>query len=817
MKLPLLWLHDYIVPDIPLGALEERLTMTGTKVEAVHQHGVDALECFVVGKVVSAESHPDADRLTVCLVDLGEDGEAPSQIVCGAPNVAAGQTVAVARPGSVMPDGRRLEAAELRGVVSHGMILAEDEVGLGSEHAGIMVLDDALAAGTPLAEVLPIATDVLELEITPNRPDCLSVYGIAREVHAATGAALASPPWQDDPGSAGPVAGLAVEVRCPELCPRFTLRAFDNVTIGPSPAWLKGRLSAAGQRPVNNVVDITNYVMLLTGQPMHAFDADRVEGGTLVVRRADDGERVVTLDDVERTLNGEMVVIDDAAGPTSIAGVMGGNRSAVHDGTSRVLMEAATWNGPNIQRTSARLALRSEASGRFEKGLSAESGMEGQVVATRLMLELTGATLVPGTVDIDAREDVEPAVLRLRDARVTRLLGDPISRGAQAAALEALGFDASAADDGLFVRVPHFRAADVTREVDLVEEVARIDGFDKLPATLPSRRGAVGVLAPEQRLRRRAEDALVGAGLFEVVGWSLTSTAAQARLRTAVEPVRLRNPMSEEQAVMRTHLLTSLLDAADLNARRGTPDVRFFEVGSVYLPWDEDRPRPPGRWDPPAGTPGAAAWADRVLPDERTHVGALLVGAARPASWGDPEPPAADFFAIKGVLEALGRALRVPLEFEPAAEPFLHMARAARVLAGGRSVGWVGEMHPAISAGAAFEVDLAVLAAHADSVPAYQDLTSFPAVHRDLALSVDEDVAAAALVAAVRGAAGPTLESVDVFDVYRGEQAGAGKKSIAIRLRFKAPDRTLTDQEVQATLDCVLGDLSTQLGAAFRA
>jgi phenylalanyl-tRNA synthetase beta chain len=317
MRAPLNWLRTYCDDGLPVRALEERLTMTGTKVEAVHHHGVSELEHFVVGKVLSREQHPDADRLSVCMVDTGL-GE-PSQIVCGAHNVAAGQTVAVARPGSVMPDGTRLKKAKLRGVESHGMILAEDEVGIGSDHWGIMVLDDELRAGTPLETVLPISTEVLELEITPNRPDCLGLYGVAREVHAITGKPLAPEPWRDDPGSAGPLDGLEVVVECPDLCPRFTVRAFDDVTIGPSPEWLKARLMAAGQRPINNVVDITNYVMLLVGQPLHAFDADKVEGGRLVVRRARDGEEVVTLDEVTRTLDSQMLVIDDASGLPVIA------------------------------------------------------------------------------------------------------------------------------------------------------------------------------------------------------------------------------------------------------------------------------------------------------------------------------------------------------------------------------------------------------------------------------------------------------------------------------------------------------------------
>src|SRR5919112_6373105 len=355
MRAPLDWLYRYCDPALAPREVEERLTMTGTKVEAIHHHGVDALEHFVVGKVLEHSKHPDADRLSVCRVDVG--GGYTAQIVCGAPNVAGGQTVAVARPGAVMPGGTTLGKAKLRGVESEGMILAEDEVDIGTEHAGIMVLDEliengaSLPPGTPLQQVLPIATEVLELEITPNRPDCLGIYGVARELHAATGAPLQAPPWADDPGAPGPVGEAEVRVECPDLNPRFTARAFEGVTIAPSPPWLKARLMAAGQRPINNVVDITNFVMLLTGQPMHAFDADLVAGHRLTVRRAREGEEITTLDDQVRTLDGEMLVIEDDEGPTSIAGVMGGVRSEVQDSTTRVLMEVANWVGPNIHRT----------------------------------------------------------------------------------------------------------------------------------------------------------------------------------------------------------------------------------------------------------------------------------------------------------------------------------------------------------------------------------------------------------------------------------------------------------------------------------
>jgi phenylalanyl-tRNA synthetase beta chain len=801
MRVPLFWLHDYCDPGIPLAELEHQLTMTGTKVEAIHGHGVGALEHFLVGRVLSAERHPDADRLTVCTVDVGTGDE--RTIVCGAPNVAAGQIVAVAEPGAVMPDGTKLKRAKLRGVESAGMILAEDEVAIGPDHDGIMVLDSELRPGTPLIDVLPIATDVLELEITPNRPDCLSIYGVAREVHAITGAPLTPPPWTNDPGKPGDVPGVTIEVQDPALCPRFTARLYEDVTIGPSPEWLKARLTAAGMRPINNVVDITNFVMLATGQPMHAFDHDLVSGGRLVVRRALDGETMTTLDDVERTFDSAMVIICDDDGPTSIAGIMGGVRSEVRGTTTRVLMEAATWNGPNIQRSSTRLALRSEASTRFEKQLQPEQAMDGQGLAAILMTELTGARLVDGTVDVGGPGPA-PKTLRLRDERTERVLGTAIPRDEAADILRRLEFAVAEAPDGLDVTVPAFRRGDVTREIDLVEEVARLWGLDKLLYTLPSRRGATGVLTPDQRLRRRAEDALAGAGLSEVLGWVFAAPDQVDRLRIPADDPRhgavaLRNPMSEDMSVMRTTLLGSLLDVARRNRSRGMHDVRLFELGGIFLDQARD------------GEPTAAEQRSEPLPEEREHVGALMAGAIRPPSWREPEPPQADFYVAKAVLAALLDTLRVPWSVERGGEPFLHPGRAARVLIGGEPAGWLGEIHPAVArtwdldGGAGFELDLGLVEAAALYVPRYEDLTSFPAVLQDRAWWFAADVAAADVLATVREAGGPLLRRAEIFDVYPTDE----RVSLAVRLEFRADDRTLTDEEVaqrRAKIDAAVAE-----------
>jgi phenylalanyl-tRNA synthetase beta chain len=829
MRAPLEWLSQYCDPGLAPREVEERLTMTGTKVEAVHHHGVDALEHFVVGKVLEHARHPDADRLSVCKVDVG--GGYTAQIVCGAPNVAAGQTVAVARPGAVMPGGTKLGKAKLRGIESEGMILAEDELAIGTEHAGIMVLDDLLQngarleAGAPLQGVLPISTAVLELEITPNRPDCLGIYGVARELHAATGAALKPPPWADDPGTPGPVAGAEVVVECPDLNPRFTARVFEDVTIAPSPPWLKARLMAAGQRPINNVVDITNYVMLEAGHPVHAFDLDRVAGHRLTVRRARDGEEITTLDDQVRRLDSEMVVIEDEEGPTSIAGVMGGARSEVQADTTRVLMEVANWVGHNIHRTSQVLGLRSEASGRFEKGLSPEQAMEAQALATRLMLELTGATLEPGTIDVGG-PGLPPATIRLRTKKVAEILGMPIAVERQTEILGALEFVTAPAADGLDVTVPHFRRNDVYREADLIEEVARIDGLDNLPTTLPKRRGAAGRLSLEQRLRRRAIDALTGRGLYEIVGWSFTEPGVADRLRLDAGDhrrrfVALENPMSEQQSVMRTTLLGSLLDAARLNAARGQSDLGLFEQGTVYE-WRDDGPATAQR---NGGNPRRGGM-DHRLPHEHRALGALLAGRLHAPSWGTPEPPRAGFFAVKGMLEAVGAALRIELDVEPATEPFLHPGRSARILAGAarEPVGWIGELHPLVAreydladAAAAFEVDLDRLVTHADAVPAYRDLTSFPALRHDLAVAVSDDVPAAAVLRVVRRAGGDLLADARVFDVYRGAQVGEGRTSLALALQFRAPDRTLADEDVAPLRDRIVEALRSELGGELRA
>lgn len=817
MKVPYTWLREYCDPGAEPRALAERLAMTGTEVERVVAVGPSSADGFVVGRVLEREKHPDADRLSVCSVDTG-DAE-PRTIVCGAPNVDAGQTVAVALPGATMPGGMEIREAKLRGVRSRGMILSAAELELEAESDGILVLNDrsavpfrgnvgernsgTLEPGTPLSEVVPVAEPVLELEVTPNRPDCLGVYGVAREVHAISGAPLAPPPWEQDApaegkGEVGDYASVRVDV--PELCPRFTARVFTDVTIGPSPLWLQARLAAAGQRPINNVVDITNYVMLLTAQPLHAFDLDRLPGGALFVMTADDGEEMNTLDGVERTLDSAAAVVCDYDGIVGIAGIMGGEGTDVTAETTRVLLEVANWDGPNILRTSRLLGLRSEASARFEKGLHPALCMRAQQLASRLLVELCGAKLVPGTIDVAAERAAE-STLRLRAARVEGLLGMAIPHADQVDYLQRLGFAVEPEGEDLLVTVPPDRAGDVTREVDLIEEVARIHGLDEnLPSTLPANAAQAGGLSRPQRLRRRAEDAMRDLGFDEIVGWSFTDPGEAGRLRIPADDPRsgavvVSNPLSEEQSAMRTTLLGSLLDAAQRNLARDAERVALFESARVYLAGDSE-------FLGERGAPFA----------EPQRLAALASGALAPATWrGDAE--AADFFALKGVLEGLAARLGVGLDFAQAGgadgaspgEPFLHPGRAARVEVGGEPIGWLGEVHPLvcrawdIDAAAGFELDLApLLAAAGAGEERFEDVTTYPAVRQDLAVVVPDDVAAAELHGAVLAGGGELLRRAEVFDLYAGEQLDAGRKSLALRLEFRAADRTLTDEEVAA-------------------
>ena len=759
MRVPVSWLRDYVPLEMPLEELATRLSISTAEIEGVERRGVPDedgnLGLFRIGKVVEAEKHPNADRLQLCRVDVGE-GE-PRQIVCGAWNFGAGATVAVALPGAVLPGGLKLDRRKVRGELSDGMILAEDELELGSDHSGIMVLPDT-EAGTPLADVLPLVDDVLLVESTGNRPDLLSIYGIAREVAALYDLELAPAPGVDPE----PAGDEPVDITVDDFagCPRYIGRLFREVTVGPSPVWLKTRLHSAGMRPISNVVDATNYVMLALGNPLHAFDLSALAGAKIIVRRAKPDETIRTLDGVERRLQEPDLVIADAEGAVAIAGIMGGEESEIGEATTDVLLEAANFEPTGLYGTSERLRLRTEGSNRWEKGVDPYLAEQAAKLATDLIVSTAGAQWV-GHVDVKADLPERP-VISFRPERADELVGLETPPAEQAAWLKRLGFDTR---DGEVV-APTFRTRDVTREVDVVEEVARYR-LEEVPFTLPVRREMFGALTPIQRLRRRVEDVLVGLGLAETYTPSLRAEDPDAQAWTLPEPV------SAELAILRTRLLPSLVEAARRNSELGAEDIALFEVARVYLP-------------------GPA------LPDEQTHVAAVVEG-------GWPR--------AKGIVEALYTALKAEPVFERTTDELLHPGKAASV-----GAGVVGELHPGALDGVwgVFELDLAQLLDAATALR-YTDVITYPAVRQDLAFAVADDVAAGDLVSAAREAAGDELRTMRAFDVYHGDQVGEGRKSIAFAVTFQSSERTLSDEDAAALREKIVTALAQRFGAELRA
>ena len=755
MRVPLSWLREYVRVDAGAQEIADALSISTAEVNGVHRVGVPGdLGLFRVGHVLEAEKHPDADRLQLTSVDVGEDR--PYSIVCGAWNFGAGAKVAVALPGATLPNGLTLERRKLRGQVSEGMILAEDELDLGSDHSGIIVLDDALEAGTPLADALPLVDEVLDLDPTGNRADVFAVYGVAREVAALLGGELLPMPGEDPQRDGDEPVGIGIGD--PEACLRFIGRTFRDVAIGDSPPWLKARLRHAGVRAISNVVDVTNYVMFALGSPLHVYDLDLLRGG-LVARRARKGEKVKTLDGVERTLSTEDLVIADGERAVGLAGIMGGEETEVSSSTTNVLLEAANFEPVGILRTSERHALRTEGSNRWEKGVDPYVAGPAATYATQLIVELGGSRWT-GAEDVQG-ELPERAVIRLRPERANQIMGLDVAAEEQAEILGRIGFDRL--ETGF--RVPTWRARDVTREIDLVEEVARFK-LPEVPFTLPRREAMFGRLTREQRLRRRVEDVLVGVGYAEAYTPSFVSEG----------DLRLPEPLSAEAAALRTVLYASLLEPARRNADAGEDDVALFEIARVYRD------------------------SGAELPDEHWHVAGIADGGFAEAKW-----------AVEQIYSALG----VEPSYERTSEQFLHPGKAART-----AEGWLGELHPAALEGVwgAFELDLDALSVAAPQVVAFAEVSPYPEVRQDLAFVVDEQVPAAEILAAIREAAGGLLRELEVFDEYRNpETIGEGKRSLAFRLAFGSLEGTLTDEEVAPVRASIVDALATRFDAVLRA
>ena len=801
MRVPLSWLADYVPLSLPPEALAARLTMAG--VETTYEPGASAAWDKVrVGHVVDVAPHPNADRLRLATVDLG--GETAT-VVCGAPNVAQGQRVAFASVGANLIDGRtgersELRAATIRGVVSAGMVCSVKELGLGDEHDGILVLPEDAPVGVPLAEYMP--DDVLDIEVTPNRGDCLSVLGIAREVAAITRQMATEPPSDYDEGAEPVDDAVRVQIADPDLCSRYTATVVRGVRIGPSPAWMRRRLELAGQRAINNVVDVTNYVMLEYGQPLHAFDLSAFAESTVVVRPATDGERFTTLDGTEHELRRPMLLIADPERAVGLAGVMGGRNSEMHEGTTDVLLESATFNAINTRRTANALHLRTEASLRFERGLNPELAMRAVRRATQLILETAGGTAAAGVSDTFP-ERTESNKMLFTNGNMRRVLGADFPHAQVIEVLRALGFTVDALDeDKLLVRPPYWRS-DISIEEDIIEEVARTIGYDAVPERPLA--GQVPSTQPEPgtELREEVRDLLVQGGLQETISYSLVSLDA-LRQEGSVgdgmpQPLRAANPMSREQEYLRLSLRGSLLRAAAAALRQPPGNVALFEVGRVFLRRDGD------------------------LPEEREIAAGVIAGPRGSSLW-ETGLDDHDFFEAKGMVQVVLDRLGVRAGFVRAQDDLLHPGRTARVLANGRDVGVVGELHPQavarfdlpIERVALFELDLASLSAEAAwRRHRFESFSRYPVASRDLALAVDADAPAERLQAIIDSH--PLVARSTLFDLFTGEGLEPGKKSLAYRVDLQSPDGTLSPEQIAEAIAAIVADLERTANATLRA
>ncbi|MCU1280944.1 MAG: phenylalanyl-tRNA synthetase, beta subunit [bacterium] len=797
MKVSLAWLRELVDATFDADELAKRMTLAGFEIEGRGKFA--AISGVVVARVVDKRPHPDAAKLT--LVDVDDGSGRATQVVCGAPNVpAAGGLVVWARPGATLPNGVVLGEKPVRGIVSPGMLCAEDELGLGTSHAGIILLasDDGLAPGDDFAHELGLPDEVWEVNVTPNRPDALGHLGIAREVAALVGGKLKRPSAPELPSSGAPAKVELVDV---EGCPRFCAVVVEGVTVRPSPLAVRLRLQALGVRAISNVVDATNLTMLLWGQPVHAYDLDKLAGGGVIVRRAKPDEKLKTLDDQTRTLTVDDVAICDANGAVGIGGVMGGASSEVSAGTTRLLLECAHFAPARVRRTAKRLGLHSEASHRFERGVDPNGCAEVERHLASTVLALAGGKVASALSDVYPRA-IAPVTLELRPARTEALLGTRLTRDRQTALLSSIGLDA--VDEGaghIRVTVPTFRP-DLSREVDLIEEIARLHGYDRIAPTLPQMREPPGPMRDLDDARNdAARDALRGLGLDEIVTYGFVGPSSlRAFGGDESRWVRVTNPLREEQSVMRTTLVAGLCQALQRNLARGHEDVRIYEVGGVFA-------LAPGGKQP---SPNPAI--------ERWHVAGLLHGRAD--GWLKPGG-GFDFFDAKGAVEQLLEALGHTADYQPSSLAWLHPRIQAEVRVGDAVIGHVGELHPSAARTLAveatplvFELDLQALPPPAPVMAA--ELPRFPSVVRDLSFFVDEEVTSRHLRALFERLRSPLCVDVRVLEEYRGEKRPAGRKGMLWSFTYRAPDRTLTDAEVQKLHDELVAKLGRELPVTLR-
>lgn len=781
------WLRDFVDAGLSPAGVADLLTSRCATVEGLEQTRPDLAE-IVVGRVTEVTRHPNADHLWVTRVDHGT--ESPSHVVCGAPNVTAGTLYPFAPVGATMPGGLRIEKRRIRGEVSEGMLCSARELGLGADHDGILALDVAAEPGARFLDVMAIGDTRLVIDVLPNRPDLLSHLGLAREIAAATGRDLARP--QHPPATlarraeAGPAPTVRVRVEDTDGAPRYVTVTIGAVTVGPSPDWLRRRLEAVGCRSISNVVDVTNYMLHGFGQPMHAFDLAKLEGGRVIVRRAHGGERLVTLDGVERTLDESTTVIADAESAHAIAGVIGGKRSEVCDSTTDILLEVAAFDPKRVRATRRKLGLSTDASYRFERGVDRDAIPDLAAYAAELITRIAGGAVTGAPTDSNQPADA-PKSIRLRPARATRLLGDEMPAAAITRNLSSIGFTVRAEGDVLMVTPPSFRP-DVAGEVELIEEVARLHGYDAFPSDIRPFRPSAVPDAPMDIVIKRVRNVLAGAGLLEA--------RPMPFVRSGDEAHRVRNPLAEDEAYLRTSLLESLARRVEYNFAHMQRNVRLFETGTVFT----------------------LERAETGAPAERVHAAAVITGDRMPAHFTEPHPPNFDEWDAKGLAESLASAAYPAAELEclPATGPLWTIA------ANGHAIGSVArlELDGPVWAKPVFgiEIDLEVDAARqsSDSATGFVPVPAMPSMEVDLALIVPDGTTAAQVSAAIRSAAGELLESLHVFDEFRGPGIPGGTRSVAWRLTFRHPERTLREREIQGRTEKILGMLEGSLGIRRR-
>ncbi len=798
MKLPLSWIREMVAVEVPPKELAHALTMAGTEVESLQRVGAD-WKRVIVARIQELDRMPKTDNLFVARIDAGEGLHT---VVTGAPNLRVGDKVPWVQPGGELPGGFQIMRRTFRGVESEGMLCAADELGIGTDHEGIYVLEPNAPVGVPLEQYFD--ETVLELKITPNRPDTMNVLGIAREIAALFGLPLRLPSFELPAGGPSVDSLVQVAVADPDLCPRYSASVVLGAQVRPSPTWMQRRLFLSGVRPISNLVDVTNYVMLEVGQPLHAFDRDKL-AGTITARRARPGETITTLDGQERELPPGTLVIADARGAQAVAGVMGGLASEVSETTRDVVIEAANFDRTSIRRTSRALRLATEASKRFERGLDPEMTVPAAARAAALMVELAGGTAASGVADAYPAPPA-PRIITTSATRVAGLLGKSYPVPEIRDVLDRLGFAVEVAGETIRATVPSWRV-DVEGPADIAEEIARITGYEQIPNTLPAGALPEPYPNPVRRWGLKAKRALAAAGLQEVMTYSLVDEQASARLDSGapypapVPPapgIRLANPLSMELSTLRTTLLGSLLETVRSNLRH-TSRVAIFELARVYLP----------PLDP--------------LPTEQHRLALALTGPRRPTSWSEREEPF-DFFDLKGAVEAALSALGLrDVAWRPETHPTLHPGQAAVLEWQGQRVGIAGQVHPVVaerfeldSAVFVAELDFELLAQVANETPPIVTPPRFPGVDMDIAAVVDDTTSHAAVVEAIRAAGAPLLESVRLFDVYRGEPIPPGKKSLAYSLTYRAPDRTLTEAEASEVHQRIEQRLRDQFNAQIR-